>query len=427
MKIDVKVPEVGESISEVVIGQWLKADGDFVKEDEPLCEIESEKATFEVPAEAAGQLHILAPEGETVSVGQVIATIDTEAKGASPEETAPPAEEPAPAPQPEPSAASAPPVEETPPTESPAVKVSPVAAKILEEAGIPPHQVTGTGIGGKITKEDALRAVAARQHKEEAPTSTASAQPEANAQPQAPQPEPAGSNHRPVRRVRMSTLRKTIAKRLVTAKHETAMLTTFNEVDMSGIMAIRSQYKEVFQKKFGIKLGFMSFFTKACAYALQEFPEVNAAIEGDDIVYHDYCDIGIAVSTDRGLVVPVVRNAEKLSLAEIEKEIARLAEKARTNKLTIDEMTGGTFTITNGGVFGSLMSTPIINYPQSAILGMHKIQERPVVINGEIVVRPMMYVALSYDHRIIDGRESVSFLVRVKEMLEDPTRMLLHV
>ncbi len=423
MKIEVKVPEVGESISEVVIGQWLKADGDWVKEDEPLCEIESEKATFEVPAEAAGQLHILAQEGDTVQVGQVIATIDTDAKGTDVSREAAPEEQPSASKEEQPVAEAT-----AGGSEEQTVKVSPVAARILAEAGITPQSVTGTGIGGKITKEDALRAVAAHQKKSQTEAETPSAQ-DVEAQKEQPVSgaEVTGTNHRPIRRVRMSTLRKTIAKRLVTAKQETAMLTTFNEVDMSGIMAIRKQYKDLFQQKFGIKLGFMSFFTKACAYALLEFPEVNASIEGDDIVYHDYCDIGIAVSTDRGLVVPVVRNAEKLTLAEIEKEIARLAERARTNKLTIDEMTGGTFTITNGGVFGSLMSTPIINYPQSAILGMHKIQERPVVVNGEITVRPMMYVALSYDHRIIDGRESVSFLVRVKEMLEDPTRMLLHV
>ncbi len=415
MKIEVKVPEVGESISEVVVGQWFKREGDWVKEDEPLCEIESEKATFEVPAEAAGQLTILAKEGETVTVGQVIATIDT---AAVPQEK-PASQQTATEPQ-----EVLPTIETSPsePQSTGAPKVSPVAARILAEAGISPETVTGTGLGGKITKEDALRAVAVQQ---KAPASEKATPSEAASKPAAtPPPSP---EERPVRRVRMSNLRKTIAKRLVTAKQETAMLTTFNEVDMSAIMAIRKQYKEAFQQKFGIKLGFMSFFTKACAQALLEFPEVNAAIEGEEIVYHDYCDIGIAVSTDRGLVVPVVRNAEKLTLAEIEKEIAQLAEKARTNKLTIDEMTGGTFTITNGGVFGSLLSTPIINYPQSAILGMHKIQERAVVINGEVVVRPMMYVALSYDHRIIDGRESVSFLVRVKEMLEDPTRMLLHV
>ncbi len=421
MKIEVKVPEVGESISEVVIGQWLKQNGDWVKEDEPLCEIESEKATFEVPAEAAGQLTILAQEGETVAVGQVIATIDTEAQPAAKE--SPAAEQATAEAAPATTEKSERPAAEVPQeaASTAAPKVSPVAARILADAGIAPESVTGTGLGGKITKEDALRAVAAQKS---APTPEV---PPKQETPAATEPSTTPTGERPIRRVRMSNLRKTIAKRLVTAKQETAMLTTFNEVDMSAIMAIRKQYKEVFQQKFGIKLGFMSFFTKACAQALLEFPEVNAAIEGDEIVYHDYCDIGIAVSTDRGLVVPVVRNAEKLTLAEIEKEIARLAERARSNKLTIDEMTGGTFTITNGGVFGSLLSTPIINYPQSAILGMHKIQERPVVINGEIVVRPMMYVALSYDHRIIDGRESVSFLVRVKEMLEDPTRMLLHV
>ena len=425
MKIEIKVPEVGESISEVVVGQWLKSDGEVVQEDEPLCEIESEKATFEIPAEKSGKLKILVAEGETVSVGQVIALIDTDSVGEAQETTR--------TLQAEPASQSVQPITEMAKSTQPEAvetevaptksdkKITPVAEKILKEAGISPESVKGTGIGGKITKEDALRAIQSLQ--KSTPVSEEEAKPETETVREAEQP----SEERRIRRVKMSTLRKTIARRLVTAKQETAMLTTFNEVDMSAIMAIRKEYKEIFQKKFGIKLGFMSFFTKACAQALLEFPEVNAAIEGDEIVYHDYCDIGIAVSTDRGLVVPIVRNAQSLTLAEIEKEIARLAERARNHKLTIDEMTGGTFTITNGGVFGSLMSTPIINYPQSAILGMHKIQERPMVINGEIVVRPMMYVALSYDHRIIDGRESVSFLVRVKEMLEDPTRMLLLV
>ncbi|NOX37040.1 MAG: 2-oxoglutarate dehydrogenase complex dihydrolipoyllysine-residue succinyltransferase [Calditrichaeota bacterium] len=414
MKVRIKVPEVGESITEVTIGQWLKPDGAYVERDEPVCEIESEKATFEVPAEESGVLKILVKEGETVRVGDVIGEIDTAGKAEGAEAGVAEAEAPVETrSEPAPEASR----QET------VVKVSPVAARILAEAGISPADVKGTGAGGRITKEDALRAVAEKEKaSRQVDTGTKTAPKEAP-----PTVTDIGTDQRRTSRERMSTLRQTISRRLVAAKNETAMLTTFNEVDMSEILRLRKAYRETFQEKFGIRLGFMSFFVKACTIALKEFPAVNAQIDGTDIVYHDYCDIGIAVSTDRGLVVPVIRNAERLSLAEIEKEVARLAEKARQNKLTIEEMSGGTFTITNGGVFGSLLSTPLLNYPQSAILGMHKIQERPVVIDGEIGIRPMMYVALSYDHRIIDGRESVRFLVRVKELLEDPTRMLLNV
>ncbi len=414
MKVAIKVPEVGESIAEVTIGQWLKKEGTYVERDEPVCEIESEKATFEVPAEEAGTLKILIPEGQTVRVGDVIGEIETSADRVA-----------KPAPGGVKAAESV--VEEQP--EAPAraprtsgIKVSPVAARILQEAGIDPGEVQGTGTGGKITKDDALRAVA---REPAAAPSRKEIEPEQEEPPEPQVEEKAVS--RKIRRERMSTLRQTISRRLVAAKNETAMLTTFNEVDMSRIIRLRKEYQEVFQQKFGIKLGFMSFFVKACTIALSDFPAVNAQIDGTDIIFYEYCDIGIAVSTDRGLVVPVIRNAERLSLAEIEKEIARLAEKARRNKLSIEEMSGGTFTITNGGVFGSLLSTPLLNYPQSAILGMHAIQERPVVVQGEVVIRPMMYVALSYDHRIIDGRESVRFLFRVKELLEEPTRMLLNV
>ena len=408
MAIPIKVPEVGESITEVVLGKWLKSDGEFVKQDEPICEIESEKATFEIMAEKSGILKIKVPEGENIQIGDVIGEIEEKQPG---EKKLPSHEKEKPTEQKE---------EEQPVgTEKPHPRISPVAAQLLKEAHIPVETVKGSGIGGRITKADALQAIKARESQKSEVTTPPSEVKISS--PQAPQ------DGRPVRRVRMSTLRRTISRRLVQAKNETAMLTTFNEVDLSEIIQIRQRYKETFLQKYGVKLGFMSFFTRACTIALKEFPELNASIEGEDIVYHDYYDIGIAVSTDRGLVVPVIRNADQLSLAQLEAEIARLAEKARQNKLSIDEMSGGTFTITNGGVFGSLLSTPIINYPQSAILGMHKIQERPVVVHGQIVIRPMMYVALSYDHRIIDGRDSVQFLGRVKELLEDPARMLLHI
>lgn len=399
---EMKVPAVGESISEVTISTWLKKDGDFVRTDEILAEVESDKATFELPAEATGILRIVAKEKETLPIGGLICRIEV-------------TEEPSAAPaQPQPAAASA----AAPATPSSAASYaaghpSPAAAKILDEKGISPAQVQGTGVGGRITKEDAQKAQ----------------KPEAKAAAPAPSGPPVISEgiSRAERREKMSSLRKTIARRLVSVKNETAMLTTFNEVDMKPVMDLRARYKDQFKEKYGVGLGFMSFFTKAVCVALKEFPAVNAAIDGDEIVYHDYCDISIAVSTPRGLVVPVIRNADKLSFAQIESEVLRLATRGREGKLSIDEMTGGTFSITNGGVFGSMLSTPIINPPQSAILGMHNIVQRPVVKDGEIVIRPVMYVALSYDHRIIDGRESVSFLVRVKEMLEDPGRLILGV
>lgn len=407
--LNVTVPTVGESITEVTVAQWLMVDGSTVNEGDLICEIESDKASFELPAETSGILKQKASEGDVVNIGDVIASITPGSGGAS-----------APAP-------SAPPVQQTaaPAANGSAntggVRVSPVAANILAEAGINPGSVKGSGPGGKILKEDAIKA---RDNKG---TATASPSPAPAAPAQSPAPTTSAGPDRSEKRERMSSLRKTIAKRLVEVKNQTAMLTTFNEVDMSGIMETRSKYKEIFKEKHGIKLGFMSLFTRAVCIAASEWPSVNGKIEDNHIVHHNYCDISIAVSSPRGLVVPVVRNADKLSLAEIEKEIMDLAIKARDGKLTIEEMTGGTFTITNGGVFGSLMSTPIINAPQSAILGMHKIEQRPVVINGEIVARPMMYLALSYDHRIVDGKESVSFLVRVKELLEDPARMLLEV
>lgn len=396
---EMKVPAVGESITEVTISAWLKKEGDYVKLDEVIAEVESDKATFELPAEANGILRIVAQEKTTLPIGGLICKIEV-AEG-----------EPAGAPTP---AATNAPAAAAPSTgvSYAAGHASPAAAKILDEKGIPANQVAGTGVGGRITKEDAGKAQPAA--KDAKPTVPAAA-------------VPAVPGARTERREKMTSLRKTIARRLVAVKNETAMLTTFNEVDMKPVMDLRSKYKDQFKEKHGVGLGFMSFFTKAICVALKDFPAVNASIDKDEIVYHDYCDISIAVSTPRGLVVPVIRNAESLSMAQIESEVVRLATKGRDGKLTIEEMTGGTFSITNGGVFGSMLSTPIINPPQSAILGMHNIVERPVVKNGEVVVRPIMYLALSYDHRIIDGRESVSFLVRVKELLEDPGRLILGV
>jgi 2-oxoglutarate dehydrogenase E2 component (dihydrolipoamide succinyltransferase) len=399
---EMKVPAVGESITEVTISTWLKKDGDFVKLDEVIAEVESDKATFELPAEANGILRIVAKEKTTLPIGGLICKIEV-TEGGEP-------------------ATSVSPAGQAPVASSGSGGVSyaagtpsPAAAKILNEKGIPTNQLQGSGVGGRITKEDAVNAqasVPAKDTKASAPLSA---------------PVIASGGSRNERREKMTSIRKTIAKRLVAVKNETAMLTTFNEVDMKPVMELRSKYKDQFKEKYGVGLGFMSFFTKAVCAALKDFPAVNASIDKDEIVYHDYCDVSIAVSTPRGLVVPVIRNAESLTMNQVEAEIARLAACGRDGKLSIEEMTGGTFTITNGGVFGSMLSTPIINAPQSAILGMHNIVERPVVKNGEVVVRPIMYVALSYDHRIIDGRESVSFLVRVKELLEDPGRLILGV
>jgi 2-oxoglutarate dehydrogenase E2 component (dihydrolipoamide succinyltransferase) len=403
--IEIKIPAVGESITEVTIASWGKKEGDSVKMDEVLCELESDKATFELPAEAAGILHIIAQAGTVVPIGGVIATIQT--SGLQPIAVANSVSE----------------VKVAPASNSDqnhAAHLTPVATNILAEKGIDPSTVAGTGVGGKITKEDALQASKPAISSPVAVPST-----ESVTNPVLVASEGIGS--RGQRREKMSSLRKTVARRLVAVKNETAMLTTFNEVDMKPIMDLRALYKEKFKEKHGVGLGFMSFFTKAVCVALKEFPAVNAKIDGEEIVFSDYCDISIAVSAPKGLVVPVIRNAEHLSLAGIEKEVVRLATKAKENKLTLEEMSGGTFTITNGGVFGSMLSTPIINAPQVAILGMHNIVERAVVIAGQIVVRPIMYVALSYDHRIIDGKDSVSFLVRLKQLLEDPTRLLLDV
>jgi 2-oxoglutarate dehydrogenase E2 component (dihydrolipoamide succinyltransferase) len=403
---EMKVPAVGESITEVTISTWLKKEGDFVKLDEVIAEVESDKATFELPAEASGILRIVAKEKDTLPIGGLICRIEITEE--APREQAKPTQE---------SAAIG---ESSSGGKSYAAgHPSPAAAKILNEKGIQPGQVQGNGVDGRITKEDAVKAQPAPAGKEKPSESKQTAAQSA--------PVISSGVSRNTRNEKMTSLRKTIAKRLVTVKNETAMLTTFNEVDMKPIMDLRSKYKDQFKEKYGVGLGFMSFFTKAVCAAAKDFPAVNASIDGDEIVYHDYCDISIAVSTPRGLVVPVIRNAESLSFHQIESEVIRLATKGRDGKLSIEEMTGGTFSITNGGVFGSMLSTPILNPPQSAILGMHNIVERPVVKNKEIVVRPIMYVALSYDHRIVDGRESVSFLVRVKEMLEDPGRLILGV
>ncbi|MBX2906715.1 MAG: 2-oxoglutarate dehydrogenase complex dihydrolipoyllysine-residue succinyltransferase [Taibaiella sp.] len=396
MMTDIKVPAVGESISEVTLVKWLKKEGDYVNRDEVLCELESEKATFELNAEQAGILHIKAEEGATLAIGDLACSIDeTAAKPAGAPE-APKNAEAAPAPKAE--------KKEEPKTSAPAAgdsKATPVANAIMADKQVKASEVKGSGSKGRIMKQDVLDAIANPGRKGGAEAFS-----------------------RDEKREKMSNLRKTVSRRLVEAKNSTAMLTTFNEVDMTRIMDIRKAYKDTFKESHGVNLGFMSFFAKACCIALQEWPAVNAYIDGESLVYHDYCDISIAVSAPKGLVVPVIRNAESLSMAGLEQKVVELAKKARDNKLSPDEMAGGTFTITNGGVFGSLMSTPIINIPQSAILGMHKIQDRPMAINGKVEIRPMMYLALSYDHRIIDGRESVGFLVRVKELLESPEFML---
>ena len=402
--LEMKVPSPGESISEVEIAQWLVADGDYVEKDQAIAEVDSDKATLELPAEASGKITLKAGEGDVVKVGQVVCLIDTEA--AKPEGSAVPKAEVA-----KPDSAPVPEAKVVVPNPDPIKKEvsyasgtpSPAAAKIMSENGIASNQVAGTGKDGRITKQDIVNAMSVGFSNEATQ---------------------GWGGTRNQNREKMSMMRRKIAERLVSVKNETAMLTTFNEVDMKPIMDIRAKYKEKFAKHHEVNLGFMSFFTKAVTEALKLFPSVNAQMEGNEMILHDYADIGIAVSSPKGLMVPIVRNAEQMSLAQIEREIKRLAVKARDGKITPDDMTGGTFTITNGGVFGSMLSTPIINPPQSAILGMHNVVERPVAINGKVEIRPIMYVALSYDHRIIDGKESVGFLVKVKEMLENPERMI---
>ncbi len=415
--IDIKVPTIGESISEVTLLKWTRQNGDYVERDEVIAELESEKATFEVNAEQSGVLKTSAAEGDTLKIGDLLASIDENAArpAAKANEKTEPAEdkkaekETVAAKSETPKSNGQEKKEKKKETKTAAVvaetdiKASPVASAIIADKGVDPKNVTPSGFQGKIMKEDVLAALSN------------------------PGKVTGGKAlfNRDIREEKMSQLRKTISRRLVESKNTTAMLTTFNEADMSRIMEIRNKNKDKFKEVHGVGLGFMSFFAKACCIALQEWPPVNAYIDGDHLIYHDYCDISIAVSTPRGLTVPVMRNVESMSMADIEKKVIELAGKARDNKLTMDELQGGTFTITNGGVFGSLMSTPIINLPQSAILGMHKIQERPIALNGQVVIRPMMYLALSYDHRIIDGRESVSFLVRVKELLENPEQLLI--
>ena len=395
--IKMMVPAVGESITEVTISSWLKKDGEIVELDEVIAEIDSDKATFDLTAESTGKLIIKAQEGDTLEIGahicsieegdfQIIDTNDSKESDDKINKEQKKSEV----------------VNEENIVNDSGSNVTPVAKKIIEDKGIDITNISGSGIGGKITKEDVLNLnLNPVEKKSESPLSQ--------------------------NRVKMTQLRKTIARRLVSVKNETAMLTTFNEVDMSSIMKLRSKYKESFKEKYGVNLGFMSFFTKACCIALKEWPAVNAMIDGDEIVYNENCNISIAVSTPKGLVVPVIRKAETMGFDNIENEVIRLATKARDGKLSIDEMQGGTFTVTNGGIFGSMLSTPIINAPQSAILGMHNIVKRGVVINDELVIRPIMFIALSYDHRIIDGRESVSFLVRIKELLEDPSRLILEI
>jgi len=389
MSIEIKVPTVGESISEVTLVKWLKETGAWADRDEVIAELESEKATFEINAEQAGVVTQIAIEGDTLSIGDLVCSIDTDAV------------RPAEAPKAEVVKVAEVVAAPTKEAVSSDVKATPVAAAIIADKKIDSKKIMPSGSNGKIIKQDVLEAL-----------SNPGRKPGAEMFSRADRPE------------KMSNLRKTISRRLVEAKNTTAMLTTFNEVDMGPIMEIRKKHKDKFKELHGVNLGFMSFFTKACCYALQKFPSVNAYIDADQIIFHDYCDVSIAVSAPKGLVVPVIRNAESLSMAEIEAMVVELATKAKNNKLTIEEMTGGTFTITNGGIFGSMMSTPIINIPQSAILGMHNIVERPMAVNGQVVIKPMMYLALSYDHRIIDGRESVGFLVTVKQLLENPSLLL---
>ena len=401
MTVEIKVPAMGESVTEATVAKWFKKEGDAVRRDEPLLELETDKVTVEVPSPADGAIEsITAAAGQTVTVGALLGAIAEGKTGAAAKPAAAPKAEAAKAPAPAPAPAQA--------AASSGAPAMPSAQRIAAETGLATASVAGTGKDGRVTKGDMLAALEAR-----------AAQPAA--------PAAARANQAREEKVPMTRLRKTIAQRLKESQNTAAQLTTFNEVDMSAVMDLRAAYKDGFEKRHGVKLGFMGFFTKAVIAALKELPNVNAEIEGDTIVYKNYYDIGIAVSTERGLVVPVVRDAENLSLADIEKTIADFGKRARDNKLKLEELQGGTFSITNGGVFGSLMSTPILNSPQSGILGMHKIQPRPVAIDGKIEVRPMMYLALSYDHRIVDGREAVTFLVRVKENLEDPRRLLLDV
>jgi 2-oxoglutarate dehydrogenase E2 component (dihydrolipoamide succinyltransferase) len=429
MPVEVRVPTLGESVSEGVITRWLKADGDAVSTDEPLLELETDKANVEIPAETAGVLRIVRQAGDTVHVGDIVARIEAAPSGPSVSGKRTPAAAPEPT---SPAMSAAPePVSTGEPVLSPAVR------RLVQEHALDPEAIQGTGRGGRLTKGDVLAHLETQPGSDEAPaaarTSAAPPAPSPPAPPPArpqlaiaPRPAPAAAGA-DVERVPMTRLRQRIAERLVQAQQSTATLTTFNEIDLQAVMELRRRHKARFAEVHGVTLGFMSFFARACTAALRELPIVNAHIDGTDVLYHKHVHLGVAVSTERGLVVPVVHNADEMSFAEIEKEIGRLAERAHQNKLSIDDLSGGTFTISNGGVFGSLLSTPILNPPQSAILGMHKIEKRPVVVNDEIAVRPLMYVALSYDHRLIDGEQAVTFLVRVKERIEDPARLMLDV
>ena len=451
MAIDVAIPEMGESISEVILIEWLKSDGDYVERDEPLCVLETDKANVDLPSPGAGVLHPLKELDETLVVGDVIARLEEGEPGVA-AEPAPAREavEVAPVAEPAPAVVQVAAAKEEADDEV-ADALSPAVRLLVEEHGLDPAAIAGTGKGGRLTKGDVLAHIEEREKasapvpqvagKTEAPTPAPAPQvvekveapapapaPQVVEKTEAPAPAPqATSAAEGIRRVPMSRIRQRIAERLVLAQRTAAMLTTFNEIDLSAVVDLRRRHKERFQEVHGVSLGFMSFFSRAVVLALQGFEDVNASIDGTDIVYHDYVHLGIAVSTERGLLVPVLRHAEHMSMAQIESEIKRLALGARENKLSLDELSGGTFTITNGGVFGSLLSTPILNPPQAGILGMHAIQERPVAVDGEVVVRPMMYVALSYDHRLIDGKMSVTFLVRLKELLEDPARLMLEI
>ena len=430
MAFEVRVPSLGESVTEAVIGRWIKQDGEVVGVDEPILELESDKANMDLAAEHAGRLKVLKKAGDTVAVGDLVATIEAaEGASASAPAAAPAASAPAPAAAaPATAQAAAAPAPAASVKQTPAAEafLSPAVRRVVTEEGLDVAGVEGTGPHGRLTKGDVLDLA---QHKaaKAAPAAAPAATAAATAAAPAPRPAPLGDGGALEERVPMSRLRQVIARRLVEAQHTAAILTTFNEVDMTAILDLRARYKESFQKKHGVSLGFMSFFVAACCAAAREVPAVNAEIQGTDMLYRHYVHMGVAVGTERGLVVPVVRNADRMSFAEIEKEIGRLAELARTNKLSVDDLSGATFTISNGGVYGSLLSTPILNPPQSGILGMHKIEKRPVVVNDQIVIRPMMYLALSYDHRIVDGQGAVTFLVRVKDALEDPTRVLLGV
>lgn len=427
MSTKVEVPSVGESVTEAILLTWHKKPGEKVSIDEPLCELETDKANVDIPSPGEGYLKILAQEGDTVQVGQAIASLEASGDGLAQPDAAAGKEDKKPEESSAPAASSAPASSAAPASSSNSADLSslrPSVRRLVQEHGLDPKDIPSTGPGGQLTKDDVDRYLANQKAAPAAPAEKPAPKAEAkSAAPARPQVGPRGGT----RREPMSKIRRRIATRLVAAQQETAMLTTFNEVDLSAVKALRASYKEKFKETHGIGLGFMSFFSKAASLALMEFPYVNAFIEGDEVVFHDYVNLGIAVSTERGLVVPVVKDVDQLSMDQIESEIKRVAGAARDGKLGLDEMSGGTFTLTNGGVFGSMMSTPILNRPQSAILGMHAILDRPVAVNGQVEIRPMMYLAMSYDHRIIDGKDSVRFLYRIKEYLEDPARMLLKV